>query len=350
MKIDDCPVLPAEAAELLAVDRAAGWQLVREASPALRHPDRGDFIFVTRRPDVLAALRDPALVFGNVLSGHHKSLGEGQRRVFELLFSPRRSRWYAELFRPGAARVIDQFVADGGGDAMAGLIPSVSAALFASLCGFTPDDVSGADLDSMLLAAIRRRRVAGLKSGDILSCLWALDEAEVHALAVFVWIGIEKSFTQIGFMLYELARDPELSKVLRDRPEWIAGFVEETLRLEPEVPGCPRQATAPTVIAGVELPSEASVWLCTAAINRDGSDATSTDELVLDGKLHRHWGFGGGHTRCRALHLVRAALRVFVEEWLVQVGYVELERGYRPVVPFPRGEPRLITLPLRNVA
>lgn len=38
------------------------------------------------------------------------------------------------------------------------------------------------------------------------------------------------------------------------------------------------------------LPPGSQVRLCMAAINRDGSDEMSTDDLVMDGKLHRHWG------------------------------------------------------------
>lgn len=41
-------------------------------------------------------------------------------------------------------------------------------------------------------------------------------------------------------------------------------------------------------VGGVELPAGAHVRLCLGAINRDGSDATSGDDLVMDGKVHEH--------------------------------------------------------------
>ena len=75
--------------------------------------------------------------------------------------------------------------------------------------------------------------------------------------------------------------------------------------------------------------------LCTAAINRDGSDEISTDDLVMDGKVHRHWGFGGGPHRCIGSHLARFELTIVVDEWLKQIPDFELPQGYAPEIKFP---------------
>lgn len=344
MKISDCPVLPDEAAELLASDRAAGWRLMREAGPVLRHPDRGDSVFVMRRADVLAALHDPSLVV--VDSGGHKfgtDIDE-RRRALEILFSPKHSRSYAEGFRPSAAAVIDQFATQGG-DVMTDLASLLAGALFVSMCALSPDDLRGMDLGSAVSGAVGRRVAAD--EGDILSRLLVIDETRASTLALWVWEGILKAIGHVGFALYYLARDPGLCETLRQRPDWVAGFVEEMFRLEPSVPSCLRETIDPTVISGVDLPAGATVRLCTAAINRDGSDATSTDELTMDGRVHRHWGFGGGPRRCRASHLLRAVWRVIVEEWLNQVGHADLHPGYQPRSAFPyHGTLQLRALPL----
>jgi cytochrome P450 len=71
------------------------------------------------------------------------------------------------------------------------------------------------------------------------------------------------------------------------------------------------------------------VRLCTAAINRDG-DAISTDDLVMDGKVHRHWAFGGGPHRRLGSHLARIQLAIIVAEWLKQIPDFELPQGYIP--------------------
>ena len=88
-------------------------------------------------------------------------------------------------------------------------------------------------------------------------------------------------------------------------------------------------------VAGVTLPEGAEVRLCLGAINRDGSDAVSGDDLVMDGKLHKHWGFGGGPHRCLGSHLARMELKIVVTEWLHRIPEFELAPGYRPEIKWP---------------
>ena len=81
-------------------------------------------------------------------------------------------------------------------------------------------------------------------------------------------------------------------------------------------------------VGGMTLPPGTPVRLCTAAINRDGRDEISTDELVMDGKMHRHWGFGGGPHRCIGSHLARIQLSAVLTEWLRQIPDFELPPDY----------------------
>lgn len=97
----------------------------------------------------------------------------------------------------------------------------------------------------------------------------------------------------------------------------------------------PRVITEMVTVGGMTVPAGSHVRLCMAAVNRDGSDATSIDELVLDGKVRRHWGFGGGPHRCLGSHLARMELTVIVSEWLNRILDFELPPDYRPEIPFP---------------
>jgi cytochrome P450 len=87
--------------------------------------------------------------------------------------------------------------------------------------------------------------------------------------------------------------------------------------------------------------------LCLAAINRDGSDTTSGDDFVLDGKLHKHWGFGGGAHRCLGSHLARMELRLVVTEWLSRIPEFELPSGFDPQISWPSATCTLQKLPLK---
>jgi cytochrome P450 len=142
-------------------------------------------------------------------------------------------------------------------------------------------------------------------------------------------------FKHAGWHLFELARGPELRDVLRRQPELIRRFVEEILRLEPMVPICQRFTTQPTTVGEVELPAQVVVMLCIGAVQRDGSDKLSTDDLVIDSRAHRHWSLGAGSMRCRGGHIVRQVLRVLVEEWVDRAAHLEPVPGFRPATEFP---------------
>jgi cytochrome P450 len=117
--------------------------------------------------------------------------------------------------------------------------------------------------------------------------------------------------------------------------------------LEPPAPIVPRVTTQSVTVAGVTLQAGTRVRLCLAAINRDDSDDISTNEVVMDGKVHRHWGFGGGPHRCLGSHLARLELTLIVNEWLKRVPDFELAPGYTPEIVFPANTFALASLPLR---
>ena len=293
MKLADCPVFPAEAGTTLSTDRSAGWRLVREAGPVLRNPE-ANWAFVVGREEVLANLDDPRFDAARAVS-------ESELAVHEQLFKPKSAHEIAALFRPNAVALINRFVAAGGGDAVADVTTPMADALF---------DV---------VAALQLLPVEHLngRSGHVFS------EA------------CRNLFKHAGWHLFELASRRELCDLLRRQPELIRGFVEEVLRLEPMVPACQRFTTHPTTVGGVELPPGVVVMLCFGAVQRDGSDDMSTDDLVIGTRAHRHWSLGAGSMRCRGGHIVRQVLRVLVEEWVNRAGDIGPAPGFRPAAGFP---------------
>lgn len=298
MKLADCPVFPAEAGNALSTDRGLGWRLARQAGPVLRHPRANsvfaNWVFFVGREDVLAHLDDARL-------DCTRALPESDLEVHQQLFAPKSAHDVAAVFRPTAAALIDRFAAAGGGDAVADVTTPMASALF--------DSVSRLQL-------LPFDHLYG-RSGHVLS------EA------------CRNLFKHASWHIFELARRPELCDLLRRQPELIRGFVEEVLRLEPMVPSCHRFTTQPTTVGGVELPANTVVMFCIGAVQRDGSDAMSTDDLVIGARAHRHWSLGAGSMRCRGGHIVRQVLRVLVEEWVDRAGHVGLVPGFRPATEFP---------------
>jgi cytochrome P450 len=212
--------------------------------------------------------------------------------------------------------------------------------------------VPAADLFEYLTDVVAMRRHE--PGDDILSALLTGDEPltdpEALGLAfVLVLAGLDTVTSAIGAAMLELARRPDLRAELRGKPDAIAAFTEEVLRLEPPAPVVGRTTTEAVTVAGVTIPAGAQVRLCLGAINRDGSDSISGDDLVLDGKLHKHWGFGGGPHRCLGAHLARMELNVVISEWLDRIPDFEPVPGYRPEVTWPSATCTLPTLPVRIV-
>jgi Cytochrome P450 len=298
VKLSDCPVFPAEAANALSTDRGLGWRLARQAGPVLRHPAAhgvfANWVFVVGREEVLAHLDDANLDCA-------RALPESDLDVHRQLFAPKAAHEVAAVFRPTAVALIDRFTAAGGGDAVAAVTTPMANALF--------DSVSRLQL-------LPVEHLYG-RSGHVFS------EA------------CRNLFKHAGWHLLELARNPELCDVLRRQPELMREFIEELLRLEPMVPSCQRFTTEPTTVGEVELPADVVLNLCIGAVQRDGSDTMSTDDLVIGVRAHRHWTLGKGSMRCRGGHIVRQVLSVLVEEWLDRAGNFGLAPGFRAATEFP---------------
>jgi cytochrome P450 len=296
VKLAECPVFPAEGWTALSKDRGLGWRLARQAGPMLRNPG-ANFVFVVGRDEVLANLDDPRF-------DRPRALPESDLEVHQQLFAPKSAHDIAAVFRPTAVALIDRLAAAGGGDAVAAVTTPMASALF-----------------------------------EIVSRLQLLPVEHLNGLSGHVLLeACRNLFKHAGWHLFELARRPELCDTLRGQPELIRRFVEEVLRLEPMVQACQRFTTQPTTIGDVELPADVVVMLCIAAVQRDGSDAMSTDDLVLDTRAHRHWSLGAGSMRCRGGHIVRQVLRVLVEEWVDRAAHLRPFPGFRPTTGFPNTE------------
>lgn len=366
----------------MTADRGVGWKVLRDAGPVVF---MNGFYYITRREDVLAALRNPK-VFSSRLAlqppgspipvlplAFDPPEHTRYRRILQPFFSPYGLRKSRPVLVRHAADMIDAIAGQDRCDAMKDLARIYPFQVFLDLYGLPLEDrdlligwkdavmadkpiltkadaAPARDLYEYLSAAIRQRREN--PGPDMLSAVMTGDgnftDLELLGMShLLILAGLDTVTAAIGFALLELARRPQLRAQLRGNPRQIRVFVEEIVRLEPSAPVAPRVLTETTVVGGMTLPAGSSVHLCMAAVNRDGSDAISTDELVMDGKVHRHWGFGGGPHRCLGSHLARMELTVMVDEWLDRIPAFELAPDYQPVIKFPSKTFALTELPLQ---
>jgi cytochrome P450 len=365
----------------MSADRGVGWKVLRDAGPVVF---MNGAYYLTRREDVLAALRNPK-VFSSRLAlqppGYPLPVvplafdppeHTRYRKILQPYFSPHALSKTRPVLERHAAEMIAELAARGECDAVADFANLYPFQVFLDLYGLPLEDrdrliewknalnaegpyFSQSDLDKAqalyeyLSAAIQLRRQS--PGSDMLSNVMTgegdFTDLELLGMShLLILAGLDTVTAAIGFSLFELARRPQLREMLRDNPRQARIFIEEIVRLEPSAPVAPRVTTEYVEIGGMTLPPGTAVRLCTAAINRDGSDKMSTDDLVMDGKVHRHWGFGGGPHRCLGSHLARIELTVIVGEWLTQIPDFELPPDYSPEISFPSKTFALRALPL----
>jgi cytochrome P450 len=157
--------------------------------------------------------------------------------------------------------------------------------------------------------------------------------------------GIETVAAVTGFALLELARNPGLRALLRENPDQLGAFVEESVRISCPVESVLRYTTQEVEIGGATLPAGSHVGLGLRAANIEDGDQMT----VIDGKVrrHRHWGFGGGPHRCFGMHLARLEVGALVAEWLKRIPEFEPTPDFTPEYVNTPGSSRLSAVPLR---
>jgi cytochrome P450 len=368
----------------MAGDRGVGWKTVRDAG---RVVFIDGWYYLSHREDVLAALRNPELfsskkafdVLGSPIPLVPISFDPPEhtrfRKILQPFFSPHTLKEMLPSLQKQALDIVDEIAKKGECEVVADIAIPYPSQVFLTLFGLPLEDrdrlvvwkdsvialadapsLEGADLTpamelvAYLSEAINERRAN--PGPDILSQVLGgddpLDDAEVMGLAfLFVLAGLDTVTAAMSTALLELARNPELRTTLREDPDQMSVFVEEIVRLEPPAPMVPRVTTAEVTIGDVTLPPDTMVRLCIGAINRDDSDEISINDVVMDGKVHRHWGFGGGPHRCLGSHLARMELTLVLDEWLKRIPDFSVEAGYEPHIIFPAQTFALERLPLK---
>jgi cytochrome P450 len=367
----------------MATDRAAGWAALRDIGPVVFI---NGWYHLTHREDVLHALRTPEVyssskafdMLGSPLPLVPISFDPPEhtrfRKILQPFFSPHTLGQMLPSLQKQAVAMVDAIAKTGRCEVVNDIAIPYPSQVFLTLYGLPLEDrdklvhwkdtvialadlptLDGVDLTAAmelfgyLTEAINERRAN--PGEDILSRVLTgdepLDDAEAIGLSyLFVLAGLDTVTAAIGFALLELARKPALRKQLRDDPDQTKVFIEEIIRLEPPAFLVPRVTTEEVTIGGITLPADSPMRLCLGSINRDGSDAISTDEVVMDGKVHRHWGFGGGPHRCLGSHLARMELTLVIDEWLSRIPDFEVTPGFTPEVPWPANTFGLASLPL----
>lgn len=157
---------------------------------------------------------------------------------------------------------------------------------------------------------------------------------EVAALCEQVMAGgNDSSANAILNAMLRLVEQPELQTQLRESPDLLPQFVEETLRLDAPVQGLFREPKQDMEIAGVKIPKGSVVVLKWGAANRDPAQFPNPDAIDLKrANASRHMTFGFGAHICVGNQLARGEIRISIAKLLRRMKNFRFSRGPESVI------------------
>lgn len=286
------------------------------------------------------------------------------RALITRLLTHKRLKANEEYLRAIADRLIDGFIARGSCEMVSEFAHAASTLAIADLLGIPEEDRDellellgapptsiegdaahkiGADplifLEERFLAYLRKRREA--PGGDLMSELvdstfrdgTTPDLEALGRLARFVFgAGQDTSARLIAAAVLILAEDPALQQRLRDEPDKIPDFLEETLRLETPTKVIFRLAQQSTTIGDVPVPAGSIVTVGLLAASQDPAHFTCPEKFDIDRpKLRDHLAFSRGAHACPGAPLARMEARVAIERLLDRLQHIRIsERHHGP--------------------
>lgn len=368
---------------------------MREAGPVLREPVHGVMI-VTGYDEALAVLSDPEtfsscnsvtgpipgfpvplegldgaevsalidahreeLPFSDQLPSFDPPKHTAHRSLLSRLITPKRLKENEEFMWTLADRVLDPFLAQGGGEFIRQVAGKFALLVVADLLGvpeedhaeltarLTGDMALGSTDDTVMEHApleylytrftdyIDDRRKAprdDIMTGMALATFPDGSTPEVidvvRVAANLFSAGQETTVRLLSTALQLVAENAELQAALRDSPDKISNFNEECLRFESPIKGDFRLARATTTLGGVEIPAGTTLMVHLGAANRDPRHFANPNVFDPDRpNARRHIGFGRGVHSCIGAPLARAEGRVLLERLLARTTAITIDEA-----------------------
>lgn len=253
-------------------------------------------------------------------------------------------REHGESFRDSAEHLVDQLVANGGGDGVADFAAPFVVDCFASFLGvpatltqhireigvrygFAIQDMDegvigecSTELYRIAEEVYRTRIAEGADpSRDLVASLHAsaqdprnhiTEKSAIATVRQMIVAGMGAPQAVLGSCVVHLATDPELQEHLRRHPDDLAAAIEEFLRLHAPYRVFARTATRDTEVHGRTVRSGEPIALLFPSGNRDAAVFDDADRFELHRKANSHLAFGRGAHRCPAATMGRMELLI----------------------------------------
>jgi cytochrome P450 len=141
--------------------------------------------------------------------------------------------------------------------------------------------------------------------------------------------GQETTVRLLGTSLQLIGEHPDLQQRLRERPDLIADFVEEALRIEAPIKGDFRLARRPTTVGATEIPAGATLMVLNGAASRDPRRFECPAEFRIDrDNAREHLAFGRGVHSCPGGSLARLEARASIERLLERTSAIRISEAH----------------------
>jgi cytochrome P450 family 150 subfamily A5 len=281
------------------------------------------------------------------------------RSLLMRLITPKRLKENEEAMWQIADRVLDDYLAVGGGEFIGGFAEPFTLRVVADLLGVPEEDrddlvarlqrgIEGGGFGSTddktlthtpleYLYEVFSRYIEDRRReprNDVLGALAAatfpdgrmptVDDVVRVATNVFS-AGQETTVRLLGAALKLIAEDANLQRALREDRTKISNFIEETLRVESPIKGDFRLSRVSTTVGETDLPAGTTVMVLNGAANRDPRRFDEPDTFDPNRKNARqHLAFGRGIHSCPGAPLARAETKVAIERLLDRTSEIRL--------------------------
>lgn len=145
-----------------------------------------------------------------------------------------------------------------------------------------------------------------------------IDDAVAMGMMITLFAaGGESTASLLGSATSILGTRPDVQRQIRENPELLDAFIDETLRYEPPFRGHYRHVVADTELCGTHLAAGSHLLLLWGAANRDPAHFDAPDEFRLDRASSRgHITFGKGAHFCVGAALARLEARIVLRQLL----------------------------------
>lgn len=134
----------------------------------------------------------------------------------------------------------------------------------------------------------------------------------------------ESTASLLGSAAWILADRPGVQQQLRENPQLLSSFIEETLRFESPFRGHYRHVWRDTTLGGVEVPAGAHLLLMWGAANRDPTHFVDPNEFRLDrASAKGHVSFGKGVHFCVGAALARLEAHIVLRMLLERTSWID---------------------------